>query len=90
MIGKGMRSQAVIDAMIKHKAVYLGAIGGAGSLISNSIVEAKIIAYPELGAEALRLLNVKDFPVTVINDIYGGDLYREGKAKYQISSLSPT
>ncbi len=90
MIGKGMRSQAVIDAMIKHKAVYLGAIGGAGSLISNSIMEAKIIAYPELGAEALRLLNVKDFPVTVINDIYGGDLYHEGKAKYQISSLSST
>ncbi len=90
MIGKGMRSQAVIDAMIKHKAVYLGAIGGAGSLISNSIVEAKIIAYPELGAEALRLLKVKDFPVTVINDVYGGDLYREGKAKYQISSLIST
>ena len=90
MIGKGMRSRAVIDAMIKHKAVYLGAIGGAGSLISNSIVEAKIIAYPELGAEALLLLNVKDFPVTVINDIYGGDLYREGKAKYQIPSPSST
>jgi fumarate hydratase subunit beta len=90
MIGKGMRSRAVIDSMIKHKAVYLGAIGGAGSLISNSIVEAKIIAYPELGAEALRLLNVTDFPVTVINDIYGGDLYREGKAKYHISSLSST
>jgi len=90
MIGKGMRSRAVIDSMIKHKAVYLGAIGGAGSLISNSIVEAKIIAYPELGAEALRLLNVTDFPVTVINDIYGGDLYREGKAQYQISSFIST
>jgi len=88
MIGKGMRSQAVKDAMMKYKAVYLGAIGGAGSLISNSIIEAKIIAYEELGAEALRLLKVKDFPVTVINDIYGGDLYYEGKAKYQISSIS--
>jgi fumarate hydratase subunit beta len=88
MIGKGMRSQTVKDALVKHKAVYFGAIGGAGCLISNSIIEAKIIAYEELGAEALRLLKVKDFPVTVINDIYGGDLYHEGKAKYQISSIS--
>jgi len=87
MIGKGMRSQDVKDAMIKYKAVYLGAIGGAGSIISNSILEAKIIAYEELGAEALRLLKVKDFPVTVINDIYGGDLYHEGKIKYQISPI---
>jgi fumarate hydratase subunit beta len=88
MIGKGMRSQTVKDALVKHKAVYFGAIGGAGCLISNSIIEAKIIAYEELGAEALRLLKVKNFPVTVINDIYGGDLYHEGKAKYQISSIS--
>ncbi len=89
MIGKGMRSQEVKDAMTEHKAVYLGAIGGTGSVISNSIIEAKIIAYEELGAEALRILKVKDFPVTVINDIYGGDLYLEGKAKYHIPSTSP-
>jgi fumarate hydratase subunit beta len=86
MIGKGMRSQTVKDAMVKYKAVYLGAIGGAGALISSSIVEAKIIAYEELGAEALLLITVKNFPVTVINDIYGGDLYQTGKAKYQVFS----
>lgn len=88
MIGKGMRSQAVKDAIIRYKAVYFGAIGGAGSLISNTIIESKTIAYEELGAEALLLLKVKDFPVTVINDIYGGDLYQEGKAKYKTSSIS--
>jgi fumarate hydratase subunit beta len=84
MIGKGLRSQAVKDAMVKHKAVYLGAIGGAGAIISKSIKKAEVIAYEELGAEALRRLEVEDFPVTIVNDIYGGDLYEEGKAKYQV------
>jgi fumarate hydratase subunit beta len=84
MIGKGPRSKAVKDAMVKHKAVYLGAIGGAGAIISKSIKKAEVIAYEELGAEALRRLEVADFPVTVINDIYGGDLYEEGKAKYRV------
>jgi fumarate hydratase subunit beta len=84
MIGKGLRSKAVKDAMVKHKAVYLGAIGGAGAIISKSIKKAEVVAYEELGAEALRRLEVADFPVTVINDIYGGDLYEEGKAKYQV------
>jgi fumarate hydratase subunit beta len=83
MIGKGTRSSAVKDAMVKHKAVYLGAIGGAGAIISKSIKKAEVIAYEKLGAEALRRLEVADFPVTVINDIYGGDLYEEGKAKYK-------
>ena len=86
MIGKGLRSQAVKDAMVKHKAVYLGAIGGAGAIISRSIKKAEVIAYEELGAEALRRLEVEDFPVTVVNDIYGGDLYEQGKAKYQIKA----
>jgi fumarate hydratase subunit beta len=84
MIGKGMRSQAVKDAMKKYKAVYLAAIGGAGALISKSIKKAEVIAYDDLGAEAIRRLEVEDLPVTVINDIYGGDLYQEGKAKYRI------
>ena len=84
MIGKGMRSQAVKDAMKKYKAVYLAAIGGAGALISKSIKKAEVIAYEELGAEAIRRLEVADLPVTVINDIYGGDLYQEGKTKYRI------
>jgi len=83
MIGKGMRSQAVKDAMKKYKAVYLGAIGGAGALISKSIKKADVIAYEDLGTEALLRLEVEDFSVTVINDIYGGDLYEEGKAKYK-------
>jgi fumarate hydratase subunit beta len=83
MIGKGSRSEAVKDAMMKCKAVYLGAIGGAGALLSGSIRKAEVIAYEELGTEALRRLEVEDFPVTVVNDIYGGDLYEEGKAKYQ-------
>lgn len=83
MIGKGMRSPEVKEAIRQHKAVYFGAIGGAGALAAKRIRSAKVVAYEELGAEALRRLEVEDFPVTVINDIYGGDLYEEGKAKYR-------
>ena len=85
MIGKGMRSQAVKEAIKQYKAVYFGAIGGAGALISRSIKKSEVIAYEELGAEAVRRLEVEDFPVTVVNDIYGGDLYQEGKAKYRMA-----
>jgi len=84
MIGKGMRSPEVKEAMKAHKAVYLAAIGGAGALIARSIKKAEVIAYAELGAEALRRLEVEDFPATVVNDIYGGDLYQEGKARYRV------
>jgi len=84
MIGKGSRSKTVKEAMKKHKAVYFGAIGGAGALISKSIKKADVIAYEDLGPEALRRLEVEDFPATVINDIYGNDLYEEGKAKYRV------
>jgi fumarate hydratase subunit beta len=84
MIGKGSRSKAVKDAMMRYKAVYLGAIGGAGALLSGSIRKAEVIAYEDLDTEALRRLEVTGFPVTVINDIYGGDLYEEGKSKYQV------
>jgi len=87
MIGKGSRSKTVKDAIVKYKAVYLGAIGGAGALISGSIRRAEVIAYEELGTEAIRRLEVADFPVTVINDIYGGDLYEEGRAKYQAKAI---
>ena len=86
MIGKGQRTQAVLDAIKKYKAVYFAAIGGTGALISKSIKKDQIIAYTELGAEAVRKLEVENFPVTVINDIYGGDLYQQGKAKYKIVS----
>jgi fumarate hydratase subunit beta len=85
MIGKGMRSQAVKDAIKEFKVVYFGAIGGAGALISKSIKKAEVTAYEELGAEAVYRLEVEDFPATVVNDIYGGDLYEEGKAKYRIN-----
>jgi len=84
MIGKGMRSQEVKDAMKKHRAVYLAAIGGAGALISKTIKKSEVTAYEELGAEAIRRLEVEDFPATVVNDIYGGDLYQEGKARYRV------
>ncbi len=84
MIGKGNRSKAVKDAIKKYKAVYFAAIGGAGALIAKSIKKSDIVAYPELGAEAVLRLEVEDFPVTVVNDIYGNDLYEEGKAKYRI------
>ena len=83
MIGKGMRSQEVKDAMTKHKAVYLGATGGAGALLSKSIKKSEVIAYDDLGPEAIRRYEVENFPVTVVNDIYGGDLYEEGAAKYR-------
>ena len=85
MIGKGMRSDAVKEAMKRYKAVYLGAIGGAGALISNCIRKVEIVAYEDLGAEAMRRLEVQDFPATVINDIYGGDLYQTGRSRYRIS-----
>jgi fumarate hydratase subunit beta len=83
MIGKGNRSMPVREAMQKHKAVYFAAIGGAAALIAKSIKEAEVIAYGDLGAEALRRLRVEDFPAIVVNDIYGGDAYEEGRTKYQ-------
>jgi len=83
MIGKGNRSMPVREAMQKHKAVYFAAIGGAAALIAKSIKEAEVIAYDDLGAEALRRLRVEEFPAIVVNDIYGGDAYEEGRTKYQ-------
>jgi fumarate hydratase subunit beta len=82
MIGKGNRSTAVREAMRQQKAVYLTAIGGAGALIAKSIKAAEVIAYEDLGAEALRRLEVEDFPAIVVNDIYGGDAYEDGLQKY--------
>jgi fumarate hydratase subunit beta len=84
IIGKGGRSAAVKDAMRKYGAVYLAAVGGAGAVISRAVVRAEVIAYEELGPEAVLRLEVRDFPVTVINDIYGGDLYVEGKARFRL------
>lgn len=84
MIGKGNRSKAVKEAIKKYKAVYFAAIGGAAALIAKSIKKSETVAYPGLGAEAVLRLEVEDFPVTVINDIYGNDLYEEGKDQYKI------
>jgi fumarate hydratase subunit beta len=83
MIGKGNRSRPVREAMQKHKALYFAAIGGAGALIAMSIREAEIIAYDDLGAEAMRRLRVEDFPAIVVNDIYGGDAYEDGQESYR-------
>lgn len=84
MIGKGNRSAAVRRAIQEHRAVYFAAIGGAGALIAKSIVGQEVIAYPELGAEALLRLQVVQFPAIVVNDIYGGDAYEDGKKKYRV------
>jgi len=83
MIGKGKRNQAVRDACQKHKAVYFGATGGAAALIAKAIKKAEVIAYPELGPEAVRRIEVEDFPVVVVNDIYGNDLYEEGRKLWE-------
>jgi fumarate hydratase subunit beta len=85
MIGKGSRSREVREAMLEFKAVYLAAIGGAGALASKAIKEAEVIAYPELGTEAIRRMVVEDFPAIVINDLHGGDLYEEGRRRYEAS-----
>lgn len=84
MIGKGARSEEVREAIKKYGAVYLGAIGGGGALLSKKIIKSEVIAYEELGPEAVLRIKVKDLPVTVINDSHGGDLYIEGKKKYRI------
>ncbi len=83
MIGKGIRSKEVREAMQKYKAVYFSATGGAAALIAKNIKEVKIIAYEDLGPEAIRELTVENFPVIVANDAYGGDLYEEGTKKYR-------
>jgi len=82
MIGKGPRGAAVRDAIKKYQAVYLAATGGAAALIANSIKKAEIVAYEDLGAEAIRKLQVEDFPCIVANDIHGNDLYEQGIARY--------
>jgi len=84
MIGKGNRSKEVREAMVKYRAVYLAATGGTGALIARSIKKAEIIAYPDLGTEAIYRLEVQDFPAIVVNDIYGRDLYEMGKASYAV------
>ena len=85
MIGKGKRGPEVVDAMKKHGAVYFGAIGGCGALLSKCIKKAEVIAYDDLGAEAIRRLEVEDFPAIVIIDSLGNNLYESGREAYLTS-----
>lgn len=83
MIGKGMRSEEVRAAMQRFGAVYLGAVGGAAALIARRIVHAEVVAYEDLGPEAIRRFTVKDFPAVVLMDAHGGNLYESGPAQYR-------
>lgn len=83
MIGKGGRSVAVREAIQQYRAVYFVTTGGAAALLARSIKQTEVIAYEELGAEAILRLNVADFPAIVANDMYGGDLFEQGKARYR-------
>lgn len=82
MIGKGIRSQEVKQAMQIYRAVYFVAIGGAGALMSKSVLAAEVVAFPDLGTEAIRRLEIDKLPVIVANDVHGGDLYEQGVQKY--------
>jgi fumarate hydratase subunit beta len=86
MIGKGLRTAEVKQAMRDETAVYFAATGGAGALLAKRIVGNEVIAWPELGAEAMARLEVVDFPAIVVMDCHGGDLYEEGRARYATSA----
>ena len=83
MVGKGSRSEAVREAMREHGCVYFGAVEGTAALLADCVKEAEVIAYEDLDAEAIRRLVVEDFPVVVVNDLYGGDLYKEGRERWR-------
>ncbi|MGB5823120.1 MAG: Fe-S-containing hydro-lyase [Proteocatella sp.] len=87
MIGKGKRSSEVKDAIVRNHALYLGAIGGAGAYLSKCVITSEVIAYEDLGSEAIRKLTIKDFPLVVLIDSYGSDLYDLGRAQY-LKSIS--
>jgi len=84
MIGKGKRAAEVKEAMVKYKTVYMAAVGGAGALMAKAIKEARIVAYEDLGPEAIRQLRVERLPAIVVNDTLGNDLYIEGQQKYML------
>ena len=83
MIGKGRRSKEVVDAMTRYKAVYMAAIGGAGALMAGAIKDARVVAYEDLGPEAIRELTVENLPAIVVNDTLGRDQYIEGQSQYR-------
>lgn len=84
MIGKGNRSSEVKAAVIQRKALYMAAIGGAGALVAKAVKKAQVVAYPELGPEAIRELEVERLPAIVVNDLHGNDLYIEGQKQYRL------
>lgn len=84
MIGKGKRNEDVKDSIIKYKGIYFAAVGGAGALLSKCITSSDIIAYDDLGTEAIRRLEVVNFPVIVINDIHGNDMYETAMKEYSL------
>ena len=88
MIGKGYRSKEVIEAMKENHAVYFGAIGGAGAIIGNTVKKAEVIAFEDLGPEAIRRLEVEDLPLVVIIDDEGNNLYTLGRERYLASCQS--
>ena len=83
MIGKGKRSQSVLDAIVRNKSVYFASVGGAGALLSKCIKEAEVVAYDDLGAEAIRKLKVENFPVIVVVDCNGNNLYETAIKEYE-------
>jgi fumarate hydratase subunit beta len=86
LIGKGRRSAEVRDALVKNRAIYFAATGGAGALLALKIKSAEVVAWGDLGAEAVRRLVLEDFPLVVINDVFGNDLYEEGAAHYRVEN----
>jgi fumarate hydratase subunit beta len=86
MVGKGARSERVQEFMRKHGCVYFGAVEGTAALLADRVKEAEVVAYEDLGPEAIRRLLVEDFPVVVVNDLHGGDLYREGRERWRQAS----
>ncbi len=86
LIGKGRRSAEVRDALAKHHAIYFAATGGAGALLALKIKSAEVVAWEDLGAEAVRRLVLEEFPLVVINDVFGNDLYEEGAARYRVDN----
>jgi len=83
MVGKGSRSEEVLAAMRTHGCVYFGAVEGTAALLADCVKEAELVAYEDLGTEAVRRLVVQEFPVVVLNDLHGGDLYREGREHWR-------
>jgi fumarate hydratase subunit beta len=88
MIGKGARSQDVLEAMRRHGCVYFGAVEGTAALLADRVREAEVVAHEDLGPEAILRLVVEEFPVVVINDLHGGDLYREGRERWRRSAAA--